>query len=411
MNNADNIYSHGATNAGNVYTAKSNAADSYYKDLYDFYGKDADRRNAAADKSYAAARDYRNGIYGDAVTNAGNIQKLYADAVNRAQEAQSELNKNRYAGEVANAGTLHNAAVNADNDYYTALQRFYDNRRSGADAASGNIFNAYRDYYTNRRNMNDTNAGNVFKANEGVINQNRASELSGAQGIYNAQSGLGQNIYNATVGNEQNKMNGIANAQVNSWLAPGKMLDFAQSLYTPGQNMFNTLYQGRHGASTTTSTTTTSGGGNGGIWGAVGSLGAAAITACFTADTKVTTPDGYKNIEDIHEGDEVISINDEGRLVTKKVTYVNPPKWQDIVNVYFENGTVWHTTESQRFFDGKHFSYIDYEGSAAVVFHGKPSEVVWLEVTGEKQLVFDFAVEGGLNVFFANDVAAEGYGD
>ena len=217
-------------------------------------------------------------------------------------------------------------------------------------------------------------------------------------------------MFTATTGAADKRFNGAGTAQANMFYVPGRMLDFAQNLYLPSQNQFNTMYSGRMQSGGTT-TTTSQTGDNSGVWGAVGSLGSAFVTACFTAGTKVTTPTGYKNIEDIHEGDEVISINDEGRLVTKKVTYVNPPKWQDIVNVYFENGTVWHTTESQRFFDGKHFSYIDYEGSAAVVFHGKPSEVVWLEVTGEKQLVFDFAVEGGLNVFFANDVAAEGYGD
>ena len=81
----------------------------------------------------------------------------------------------------------------------------------------------------------------------------------------------------------------------------------------------------------------------------------------------------------------------------------------DVVDATFENGTIWHTTTTQRYYDGKHFSYLDYPGKA-VTFHGKPSPIVSLKITGKKALVYDFAVDG-LNVFFANDVAAEGVGD
>lgn len=42
--------------------------------------------------------------------------------------------------------------------------------------------------------------------------------------------------------------------------------------------------------------------------------------------------------------------------------------------------------------------------------HGSPSKIVIWQGGGRKEPVYDFSVSG-LNVFFANDVAAEGYGD
>jgi hypothetical protein len=136
------------------------------------------------------------------------------------------------------------------------------------------------------------------------------------------------------------------------------------------------------------------------------------MAMCFTGDTLVTTPDGYKAIRDIEVGDEVLSVHD-GKVAAKKVESISTPQDKCIVDVIFTNGTVWHTTESQRYFDGKHFNYCDGGENPAMVLNGKPAKVAAVEDTGRVETVYDITLEGfaGENIFFANDVAAEGFGD
>ena len=236
---------------------------------------------------------------------------------------------------------------------------------------------------------------NISQNAANTLAKNYTADLETASGLLGNRANAASNI-----------LTNNATAQAAAYTPASTLFGYASQLATPAQNMYNTMYSGRMGAgSTSTEQTSNDGGSN--TWGAIGSLGGAAIM-CFTADTLVTTPDGYKAIKDIAVGDEVLSM-EFGKVVAKKVKMVNPPHWMPIVNLRFDNGTVWHTTASQRYYDGKHFSYIDYPGEA-VVFHGRPTKTIGLSYADRTELVYDFAVDG-TNVFFANDVAAEGYGD
>lgn len=415
----NDVYNHATGLEGDVYKAQMGLDNQLHNDRRAdntaYYNND----KAAADSAQKSALDTASALYGagskmddannqarvNAETQRYNAQEkantqAYSafDAYNKAKDARDlAALKDIYAGAINNASNIYKVNSTAADNIYKTNQNLYDNIYKATNTDNNNIYSARQKATDNY--YNGINAANQHNFDTGIA----------AQGTYfNGAQQQAQNLFTATTGAADKRFNGAANAQANQFYVPGRMLDFAQNLYLPSQNQFNTMYSGRMQSGGTT-TTTSQTGDNSGMWGAVGSLGSAFVAACFTADTKVTTPCGYKNIEDIRAGDEVLSLNEQGDIVTKKVTYVNPPRLQRIVNVHFKNGTTWHTTESQRYYDGRHFSYIDYPG-AALVFHGKPSEIATLELTDKMAYVYDFAVDG-VNVFFANDVAAEGFGE
>ena len=194
------------------------------------------------------------------------------------------------------------------------------------------------------------------------------------------------------------------------------LFNYANNLASPAQNLYNTMYSGRMGTGSTTSSTSQNSG-NSGLWSTVGTLGSAFII-CFAGDTLVTTPTGYKEIKDVHPGDIVLSLSGErDDVVAKHVVSVRGPNKSKITEVVFQNGTVWHTTKTQRAYAAPHFTYFENaDGSFArniTVFHGESTDIVSVRHLDEVADVYDITVEGdrGKNIFFANDVAAEGYGD
>ena len=345
-----------------------------------------------------------------------------------ANEAALERNLMPYAqnGVTTATGLINKANTSLDSvptlDWNSLLSNYNksmsDVNSGYTDLANGVLPSAYAT--ARQKALNSDLTGTVGSAisslaNRGIVNssvtdsalnnisQNAANTLAKN---YTTDLETESGLLNSRANNASNVLSGNATAQAASYVPASTLYGYASQLATPAQNLYNTMYSGRM-QSAGTSTTQNQDDGGSSTWGAIGTLGSA-FASCFTADTLVTTPNGYKSIKDIALGDEVLSIED-GEIVTKQVKRVNPPHWMPIVALKFDNGTVWHTTASQRYYDGKHFSYIDYRGKA-VVFHGKPSETISLTDTDNMELVYDFAVEG-TNVFFANDVAAEGYGD
>ena len=314
---------------------------------------------------------------------------------------------------ILNSSVTDSALNNISQNASTTLAKNYDNDLATEAGLLGNRA-------TNISNIYSTNQGGaktIYDTETGVADKNYSSKTATAGTKYNSLIDTLKNGYSASQDTansilsarntaNENSILGAAQAQAAAYTPVSNLYNYATQLYNPAQNMYNTMYGGRMGTASTNQTTTTNDGGAE-MWQTMGQVGSA-IAMCFTGDTLVTTPDGYKPIKDISVGDDVLSIED-GKIVTKKVKHVNEPHIMPIVDIYFENGTIWHTTESQRYYDGKHFSFVDYMGSA-IVFHGSPSKIVILQGGGRKEPVYDFSVSG-LNVFFANDVAAEGYGD
>lgn len=131
---------------------------------------------------------------------------------------------------------------------------------------------------------------------------------------------------------------------------------------------------------------------------------------CFTADSKISTPSGVKVIGDIKVGDEVISVDAQDKKVVSKVTEVRPVFDEEIYKVEFSNGATWFTTATQWFYCGNddYACTIDSKGKAAITEDGATATVVNVTKTGEVKKVYDFIVDG-VNVFFVEGVAAEGY--
>ncbi|WP_110953039.1 Hint domain-containing protein [Anaerosinus massiliensis] len=316
-----------------------------------------------------------------------------------------------------------NAIGNTVNTDWNSLSKSYNDTMNNVssgynDLANGNLPSSY----ANARQQaltNDMNAsvGNAISnlGSRGILNSSVTN---------NALNNIGQNVSNTLADNYTNDLNTYANilnqqagnagnllsnnaaAEQSSYYKPSALLSYSSQLSTPSQNMYNTMYGGRMG---TGSTTQTSNDGGASAWGAVGSLGSAMI-ACFVGGTKIKTIDGEKDIRDVHIGDLVYSLDDNDLPCEKTVIEVLPAHMSDILRIIFENGTVIETTESQRFYTSPWFEYVGRMEKPAINIKGKKVKVIKVENTGRQDLVYDFVVSDR-NIFFANEIAVEGFGD
>lgn len=360
-----------------------------------------------------------NKALGDISQNAADtLAKMYNTDLNTEASLLGQDRSNvrsDYDVAAGNAGSLYGAQSETDSS-------LYGNRTGSARSMYGNETDSARSLYGNQANAARSVYGNqVGNANSQFENYNQANQqkYANSSDAYTNEIGQYANMLQSKADNvnswlnnvngaNQDLYNGAISGQAASLQVPSQYLSYAGTLSQPTENLYNTMYSGRMG---TGSTTTTKDDGGAGMFGAIGSLGAAAIM-CFTGDTLVTTPDGYKAIRDIEVGDKVLSVNN-GEIVPKKVKSLSMPQERPIVNVYFENGTVWHTTAGQRYFDGRHFCYCGECARPALVLNGTPSAIRCTVETDAREVVYDITLEGfaGENVFFANDVAAEGFGE
>lgn len=162
------------------------------------------------------------------------------------------------------------------------------------------------------------------------------------------------------------------------------------------------------GKGTNTQTTTTSGGS--GLFSGLMGLGAAAISACFTDDTKIKMADGTdKLIRHIKVGDEVLCYNDDGEDSAETVTYVQPV----VINTTYalmcadeaNNKKVVYTTLTQPILtaDGDFVELGMLRIGTKLKSVGKVEAIV---LSGERK-VYDFMTSGS-NKYYANGFIAKG---
>ena len=261
------------------------------------------------------------------------------------------------------------------------------------------------------------NVQNLGNTQNTIYNQ-QYDQLTGALGN---QANLAQQRYTNTLGaNEANR--GIYNDLVNNATAPITAAAVAQeAAQNPATNLWNAslglnnsttgALSSAAGKGTTTSTQTQSGG-NGflsGLLGAAGSLGSAAIIACFKKGTKILMYDGSeKNIEDVKVGDIVVSAENAPVKVTKKMK----PVKNYHITITTDNGRSVTTTDTQPLMkaDGE---YIDVQnltiGTALInVLEVAPLRVTNME-DGEFDFVYDIETDGD-NSYIANGFIAKGGG-
>ena len=141
---------------------------------------------------------------------------------------------------------------------------------------------------------------------------------------------------------------------------------------------------------------------------------AEAAASCFTASSPVATPKGERPISELAVGDEVITLDCNGREIVGTVTEVMTPREEEIVEVTFSNGTVWHTTESQTIWLGHEQNYEikdDAVGRPALVRGGETIAITSVKYTGKYETVYDVLIgeEEDEDVIFVAGIAAEGY--
>lgn len=128
----------------------------------------------------------------------------------------------------------------------------------------------------------------------------------------------------------------------------------------------------------------------------------------------MATPKGERPISELAVGDEVITLDCNGREITGTVTEVMTPREEEIVEVTFSNGTVWHTTESQTIWLGHEQNYEikdDAVGRPALVRGGESIAITSVKYTGKYETVYDVLIgeEEDEDVIFVAGIAAEGY--
>lgn len=102
------------------------------------------------------------------------------------------------------------------------------------------------------------------------------------------------------------------------------------------------------------------------IEGAGGSGGGGGGGGCFPAGTKISTPNGLKNIEDLKPGDEVISFNKDGKLKNSKIEEIFSHEANKILKITLWNGKIiratpnhWFLNEYNRFAPLENFKVQD----------------------------------------------------
>ena len=134
---------------------------------------------------------------------------------------------------------------------------------------------------------------------------------------------------------------------------------------------------------------------------------------CFVGDSMVAVPGGEKPIKELHVGDEVITLDTEGREIVGKVTEEAPVREEQIVEVVFSDGTVWSTTETQTIYLGheKNYPVKDAKGKKAISRTGGEVTVTDVKLTDSRETVYDVLIgeEEDEDVIFVAGIAAEGY--
>ena len=134
---------------------------------------------------------------------------------------------------------------------------------------------------------------------------------------------------------------------------------------------------------------------------------------CFTGDSEVAVPGGIKLIKDLQVGDKVITLDAEGNETVGVVTEVMPPQEEEIFEVTFSDGTVWHATGSQTLYfgHGKSCTVREALGKTALKRGGTAVTVTGVKSAGIFETVYDVLVgeEADEDVIFVAGIAAEGY--
>ena len=134
----------------------------------------------------------------------------------------------------------------------------------------------------------------------------------------------------------------------------------------------------------------------------------AIYAVCFVAGTKVSTPNGLINIEDLKVGDIVYTYNEQnGKIEEKPIqkTFINPSI--ETVTMTFENGeTVENTKAHPYYVEGKGWAETKdlKEGDKILTQSGETEKIVNIEtnIKPKEILVYNLSIQDNHNYFVGN---------
>lgn len=332
----------------------------------------------------------QTGLYDFGLSGLGNATK-YQNQANAALGNTLDLNWDNLYGGYTN--TMNGVNSGYNNLLSGNLPTAYSDARKATltNDLTGTFGNAINNL-GNRGILNSSVTNSAFNN----IGQNAANSLNAS---YSTDMNNYANILGNTANNAANQLTNAATAQQNSYYAPSQLFNYANNSLNSGQNLFNTLYSGRMG----TSGTTTTQNGSSGLWSALGGLGAAGVL-CFVAGTKIATPDGDKNIEDIQIGDKVISLNGSVESVIElQEPFISP---NDYMLIETKTAQI-RPTSTQPFMTTEGYLLPHQLLGKKLVGLDKTEDVLSVQGGQLKELVYDFKCTGA-NVYFANGFAAKG---
>ena len=111
----------------------------------------------------------------------------------------------------------------------------------------------------------------------------------------------------------------------------------------------------------------------------------------------LTKERGIKCIKDLKLGDKVITLDASGKEIIGVVTEVMQPAEEEIVEVAFSDGTLWHTTESQTLYlaHNQHCMVKFAKGKKALLRDGGTVTVLDVKYTGKRETVYDVLLAQG----------------
>lgn len=341
----------------------------------------ADYADAVAPNALKLNQIAGNLLYG----SYGTVQADY-DKMNQA--AQSQLNNANQIVSDLTQGKLPTA-------YQTAME---NSIKSGVQNSLGSALNnlagsgVLNSSVTNKALQGISDSAAEAMAQQYQNNISNLSQLAGQQ-----TSSAGQNISVSAAAQEA-----AQNPALNLWNA-------SLGLNSGGTG---TALAAVAGQGTTTSKGTSSGGS--GLFGsALGSLGVGYGNSlgqlwCFTAETKVETPDGEKSIYLLRPNDKVICPNEDGTETEETVTAIMDPHFTDVYTVLTDKKNAVHTTLTQPLMadDGTFILVSNLSigtalrgvGKVIGVVHSGERKVYDIKVTGENNYYADgFIAKGGTN--------------
>ena len=131
-------------------------------------------------------------------------------------------------------------------------------------------------------------------------------------------------------------------------------------------------------------------------------IGCFFVRACFTEDTLIHMPGGFKPIKEIRIGDEVYSY-DENEVTIRKVTCLFEKEVEEILEIETENGTV-RTTRSHPFYvDGEFKDAEQIKVNESIFTKNGETKVLSLNYIPKIVKVYNFEVEENHCYFVGHD--------